>query len=57
MVTAISVEDKARRSRTVHKEDPDLLLLIHLLKMISTMIISPPNAKPNPSSENTEIKK
>ena len=57
MVTAISVEDKARRSRIVHKEDPDLLLFIHLLKIISTMIISPPNAKPNPSSENTEIKK
>ena len=59
MVTAARVADKVRRSRIVPmpSEDPDLWLLIfvNLEKIISTMIMTPPEAKPNPRTEYTKI--
>ena len=58
MVTAVREEDKVSTSRTVKSEDPDLgaFLPVNLAKMISTMIMRPPEAKPNPSTEYTEIR-
>ena len=53
MVTAVREADKTSRSRIVQSGDPVLclFLLVILAKMISKMIISPAEAKPNPSTE------
>ena len=57
MVSATSVEDKVIRSRIVPNGAANLwlFLLINLVKIISAMIMSPPDAKPNPGTEYTEI--
>ena len=57
MVTAASVEDKANWSSIVPNGAANLwlFLLINLVKIISAMIMSPPDANPNPGTEYTEI--
>ena len=56
MVTATRVADRDSRSKTMASEDPVfwLFLLVNLAKIISKMIISPPEEKPNPSKEFTK---
>ena len=53
MLTATSVDDKVSRSRIVPNGATNIF---NLVKIISTMIMRPPDAMPNPGTEYTEIK-
>ena len=59
MVTVVSVEHTVRMRRFVPNGVANLcsFLPVHLFKIISAMIMTPPTAKPSPGTKYTEKKR